>query len=353
MMKLFKISVIFLFIISLIFSNIPLRENAIGGEKLQLEDGVKELADQISKSMMEMQGNKIAVIDFSDLNGNVTALGQFMAEELTTQIFNIASGKFEVMERRQLLKLEEELTLGQTGFIEEKSIKKMGQILGVDAIVTGSMTNLDNTIKINARLIGVESAKVFAVASTEISKTGVVAELMGKPAERKQEVTKSEAQSISQTQLGKAEVISGGKQVRLEEGNIIIIRNMETVKSDNLSPGSLVKMEVAEDVIVNGKVLIKANTPVLAEITSSAKSGAIGKAGKISLDLRKTKAVDEQNVFLRGNVSKEGESRMGASIATGIILCPLLLLIKGDATEIPSGATFKAYIDNSVMISVE
>ncbi|MBI3755338.1 MAG: hypothetical protein HY265_04155 [Deltaproteobacteria bacterium] len=154
-----------------------------------LDEGVGQLANQISKSMAEKQKQKIAIIDFSDLNGNVTALGQFMAEELTTQLFIIAPGKFEVVERRQLLKLEEELTLGQTGFIEEKSIKKMGQVLGVDAIVTGSMTDLGNTVKINARLIAVESAKVFAVAATDIPKTGMVADLIAKQVERKGSIT--------------------------------------------------------------------------------------------------------------------------------------------------------------------
>lgn len=148
-----------------------------------LEDGVSQLANQISKSMQEKQGKKIAIIDFPDLNGNVTTLGQFMAEELTTQLFLMAPGKFEVVERRQLLRLQEELALGQTGLIEEKSLKKMGQMLGVDAIVTGSMTDLGSTIKINARLIGVESAKVFAVAATDIPKTGAVADLIAKQAQ--------------------------------------------------------------------------------------------------------------------------------------------------------------------------
>jgi TolB-like protein len=158
-----------------------------------LEDGVNQLADQISKSMLEKQSKKIAIIDFSDLNGNVTALGQFLAEELTTQLFLLAPGKFEVVERRQLLRLQEELALNQKGFIEEKSLKKMGQMLGVDAIVTGSMTDLGNTVKINARLIGVESARVFAVAAADIPKTGPVTNLIAKTAQIQQTTTKTPA----------------------------------------------------------------------------------------------------------------------------------------------------------------
>ncbi|MBI5048388.1 MAG: hypothetical protein HZB54_05535 [Deltaproteobacteria bacterium] len=170
-----------------------------------LEEGVSQLANQISKSMQEKQKQKIAIIDFSDLNGNVTALGQFMAEELTTQLFIIAPGKFEVVERRQIMKLEEELVLGQVGIIEEKGIKKMGQVLGVDAIVTGSMTDLGNTVKINARLIGVESAKVFAVAATDIPKTGMVADLIAKQVEGRQTMAKAPAApGIPQAQTAKS-----------------------------------------------------------------------------------------------------------------------------------------------------
>ncbi len=166
-----------------------------------LDEGVAQLANQISKSMQEKQSKKIAIIDFSDLSGNVTALGQFLAEELTTQLFTIAPGKFEVVERRQLLRLQEELALGQKGLIEEKSLKKMGQMLGVDAIVTGSMTDLGNTVKINARLIGVESAKVFAVAATDIPKTGTVEDLIAKQVEGRQTTIKS---SLGAKQEGKA-----------------------------------------------------------------------------------------------------------------------------------------------------
>lgn len=51
--------------------------------------------------------------------------------------------------------------------------------------MTGSMTDLGNTVKVNARMIAVESAKVFAVAATSIPKTGIVAELASKPMERR------------------------------------------------------------------------------------------------------------------------------------------------------------------------
>ena len=186
-MKLCSLALLFFLLLSVVGSQQVLAAS-------NLDEGVSQLARQIGKSMEEKQSQKIAIIDFSDLNGNVTALGQFLAEELTTQLFIVAPGKFEVVERRQLMKLADELMLGLSGFVEEKSIKKMGQVLGVDAIVTGSMTDLGNTVKINARLIGVESARVFAVAATDIPKTGMVADLIARQAGKKQQTVKIETE---------------------------------------------------------------------------------------------------------------------------------------------------------------
>lgn len=192
-----------------------------------LEGGVKDLAEQISKNMTTGNKKKVAIVDFSDLDGNVAALGQFLAEELITQLFTVSPGQFEVVERRQLLKLEKELLLSQTGFIEEKSIKKMGQVLGVDAIVTGSITDLGNTVKVNARLIGVESAKVFAVASTNIPKVGTVAELIAKAAASTPTVAPESPQRAAQPSVPASANNPQSKKV----GDIVItVRQIQVLK---------------------------------------------------------------------------------------------------------------------------
>lgn len=143
-----------------------------------LEGGVKELAQQISKNMKDNNKNKIAVIEFSDLNDEITHFGQFLSEELITNLFLVSPGQFEVVERRQLVKVLNEHDLGTSGLLDAEAMGKIGQILGVDAIVTGSVTDLGNNVKINARLISVSSAKIFAVAQTNVAKVGTVENLM-------------------------------------------------------------------------------------------------------------------------------------------------------------------------------
>ncbi len=159
---------------------LPIVMPTIGNAQSDTESGVKDLAKQISESMVKTEKKKIAVVELTDLDDNTTRFGQFIAEELITQLFMMSPGKFEVVERRQLAKLLKEQKLGAKGLLEPESMKRIGKLLGVDAIVSGSYTDLGNTIKINARLISVSTASIFAVASTNIPKVGTVEALLGK-----------------------------------------------------------------------------------------------------------------------------------------------------------------------------
>lgn len=145
-----------------------------------LESGITELAQQISKNMVETGKKKIAVVEFSNLDGVITAFGQHLAEELITELFLISPGQFEVVERRQLMKVLSEQKLTMSGLLDAKAMESVGKILGIEAIVTGSITDLENNVKVNARMIGVKTARIFAVARTSIPKIGIVAKLMEK-----------------------------------------------------------------------------------------------------------------------------------------------------------------------------
>ena len=153
--------------------------NSLAFGASNLEKGVAEVGEKISKSMLTEGKKKIAVIEFSDLNDNVNNLGRFLAEELINELMNHKKEKgYEIVERRQLNKVLKQLKLSSSGLLDPKSMKEVGKILNVDAIVTGSLTDLGNDIKVNARIISVESAKIISTASTKIPKVGSVATLM-------------------------------------------------------------------------------------------------------------------------------------------------------------------------------
>ncbi len=83
-----------------------------------------------------------------------------------------------MIERQLLNRIITEQKLSLTGVIDPSSARQLGKILGVDAIVSGTITDLSKKLRINARLISTETGEIFAVAATEIQKDDEVVGLM-------------------------------------------------------------------------------------------------------------------------------------------------------------------------------
>jgi TolB-like protein len=141
-----------------------------------LDERLAELSKQITSKIEAGQKKTIAIVEFTDLQGNVTDFGRYLAEELVTRLYD--TEKFRVIERQMLNKVIAEQKLTLTGVVDSASAKQLGKILGVDAIVSGTITNLAESLKVNARLISTQTGEIFAVASTDIFKDESVKGLM-------------------------------------------------------------------------------------------------------------------------------------------------------------------------------
>lgn len=149
---------------------------SVFGAQSSLDQRVSELSQQIATKMSAKQKTTIAVIEFTDLQGRVTDFGRFLAEELITRLYD--TEKFKVIERQQLNKVIAEQKLSLTGVVDPASARQLGKLLGVDAIASGTYTDLSQSLKVNARLISTATGEIFAVASTEIFKDESVTRLL-------------------------------------------------------------------------------------------------------------------------------------------------------------------------------
>ncbi len=149
-----------------------------------LEQGTVDLAQQLATAL-QGQTKKVAIVEFTDLSGFQSILGQFISEELVTQLTSgTNAGKFDVVERRLLARVLQEQQLTDSSLFDAASITKIGKILGIQVLITGSIADLGTEIKINARAISVESAKVFSAAAIKITKTESVRMMMSQSAGR-------------------------------------------------------------------------------------------------------------------------------------------------------------------------
>ena len=140
-----------------------------------LSDGIKDLATQLSASITKEQKQRVAVLPFKELHGQTTVLGTYLAEELLSHLVN--SG-LKIVERGMLDKLLGEQKLQQTGAIDAATAKQVGKVASVDAIITGSVTDLQSNVGINCRIIDTTTGDVFAAAQVKITKDDDVKKIM-------------------------------------------------------------------------------------------------------------------------------------------------------------------------------
>ena len=88
----------------------------------------------------DLQGLKkrIAVVDFEDRSGWGHNIGTGLADMLVTEL--VKSGDFMLVERQELSKILEEQGLGMSGVVTPQSAAQVGQVLGVELMVMGSVT---------------------------------------------------------------------------------------------------------------------------------------------------------------------------------------------------------------------
>lgn len=156
-----------------------------------LDDALRNIAEELINQIEGSGIEKIAIVEFTDLNGFQSALGDFVSEELVTNFFVVGSGRFELVERRELTRVLNEQQLGSTGLFDPETIANLGRLLGIQAIVTGSITYLDDDIRINSRMIGVDTARVFAAANATVSDDPIVQQLSRQVGRADNSVTQS------------------------------------------------------------------------------------------------------------------------------------------------------------------
>ena len=87
---------------------------------------------------------------------------------------------FEVVDRNHLKSILMENKLSFSGLVNPDTIKKIGQISGVDALVTGSVIPFGDNIRVTCKVIATDTARIITADKTELAKTKAIDELLSK-----------------------------------------------------------------------------------------------------------------------------------------------------------------------------
>lgn len=98
---------------------------------------------------LDAKKKRVAVFDFEDKSGHRfrwwtgQPVGEGMADMLVTAL--VKTGNYSVIERQQIQQILNEQGLGQSGAVTAESAAKVGQLLGVDLAIFGSVTEFGYT----------------------------------------------------------------------------------------------------------------------------------------------------------------------------------------------------------------
>ncbi len=149
------------------------------------EQEINSLSTAMAEKIAKAGKKTIAVVDFTDLQGNVTELGRFLAEEFSVALAGTSKG-FEVVDRTHLKSILVEHKLSSTGIIDPQTARKLGQIVGVDALITGTITPFGDSIRISVKVLDTTTAKVVSASTGNIAKTKAIEELLARGVESPQ-----------------------------------------------------------------------------------------------------------------------------------------------------------------------
>src|ERR1039458_3510192 len=140
---------------------------------------IKALAATFADTLVKLSKKTIAVVDFNDLQGNVTELGRYLAEQVSVALAMTDKG-IEVIDRTHLKVLLQENKLSSSGIIDPATARKLGQIAGVDVLVTGTLTPFGDSVQLAVKALDATPAHIIGASTTDIAKTKAIEELLSR-----------------------------------------------------------------------------------------------------------------------------------------------------------------------------
>lgn len=133
----------------------------------------KDLIDQLSIGMKGHHISRLAILPLADVAQNTnTPLGNYLTDKLTNQVYMTSLVK--VVERPQLQRVMDEQHLSLRAVFDDASVKRIGGLLGVDAVIMGTYAEMGlDSIEVNVRSVVVETAEVVGVGTILIPRASV------------------------------------------------------------------------------------------------------------------------------------------------------------------------------------
>lgn len=123
-----------------------------------------------------------------------------------------------------------------------------------------------------------------------------------------------------------------------------------TTKGKKLKVGQEVRLEVAQDVMVNGRLVIPARSPVLGVLTEVRNKGMWGKSGAIHIAIRSVN-INGVDIRLTGDMDSRGETGTAGVVGAVVALPVAGFFVTGTSAEMPLNMPGRAFLAQDIALA--
>jgi TolB-like protein len=138
---------------------------------------IEEISRSVAGALQEAGKTRVAVVDFTDIQGRPDPLGRFLAEELSVALVSVAVD-FRVVDRLHLQTILSENEIQRAGVFERDTTRKLLALTEVDALVTGRLTPSSTRIRMTVKVLDTDTASLLGAVSVSIERDELIDELL-------------------------------------------------------------------------------------------------------------------------------------------------------------------------------
>jgi hypothetical protein len=123
-----------------------------------------------------------------------------------------------------------------------------------------------------------------------------------------------------------------------------------TTRGKHLRVGQIVRLEVAQDVMLNGRLVIPARSPVEGVLTEVRNKGMWGKSGAIRLHINSVN-INGTTIRLTGDMDTRGETGTAGVVGALVVLPVAGFFVTGTSAEMPLNMPGRAFLDQDIALA--
>lgn len=138
----------------------------------------------------------------------------------------------------------------------------------------------------------------------------------------------------------------------LPQGTPIRLRLLQQLHSQENRAGDRFDLEVAEDVMLNGVVVIPRGSPATGEITRIRRKGMWGRSGRLETRLLSVRA-NGMTIPVSGGVAERGDTGTAGVVASIAVLPVAGFFVTGTSAILPVGTGFNGHTDSEIRVAID